>query len=321
MSSIMITITKVKGTNYTQWPTEMALLLEQKPLYGINKEYEDKAEEEAANETATGKAAFIDWMNHHAVAGSTILLGMEPRIQVEYMVIDDVKMLWEKLSLAYKSRLTLNIVEIMEDLWSIKLEDCWDVDHYALQIDLKGQDSNVCAGPLTTDIHGTDTISAKTIARLFEQEHIFYLLHGIARNDKCKVFLALRMDENATMTATPDEIVTMLVEKEVAIKRETGLPPEALLFQKKGGKGGNGSNGGKAGKGSKSPERDKRDKRDNKNDRKEKKQWKCMHCQQWGHVTENFFSQKCYDSPKAADIAANASTETTSTCTTSIENY
>jgi len=81
------------------------------------------------------------------------------------------------------------------------------------------------------------------------------------------------MDKNATMTATPDEIVTKLVETEAAIKRENGLAPEALLFAKKGGKG------GKAGKGGKSPKRDKRDdKRDIKDKRKEKDFQKCFHC-------------------------------------------
>jgi len=131
------------------------------------------------------------------------------------------------------------------------------------------------------------------------------------------------MDKNATMTATPDEIVTKLVEKEAAIKRENGLAPEALPFAKKHGKGG-GGNGGKAGKGGRSPKRDKRDdKRDNKNDRKEKDFRKCFHCQRRGHTTENCLSKQRGDPPKSADTAAKASTEAsaTSTLTTSIENY
>jgi len=124
------------------------------------------------------------------------------------------------------------------------------------------------------------------------------------------------MDKNATMTATPDEIVTKLVEKEAAIKRENGLPPEALLFAKKGG------SGGKAGKVGKSPKRDKRDdKRDIKDDRKEKDFRKCFHCQRRGHNTENSLSNQCSDPPKTADTAAKASTETTSTLTTLIKNY
>jgi hypothetical protein len=127
------------------------------------------------------------------------------------------------------------------------------------------------------------------------------------------------MDKNAMMTATPDEIVTKLVQTEAVIKRENGLTPEALLIVTKGGRGGRG------GKVSKSPKRDKRDdtrddKRDNMGD-KGKDFWKCFHCQQQGHTTENCLSKQRGNPPKAADTAAKASNETTSTDTTSIENY
>jgi len=81
------------GTNYAQWATEMALLLKQKHVYGIIKGYDDKPEEAAATATATEMAAFKDWMHHHGVARSTILLGMEPRIQAEYRVVADAKTL------------------------------------------------------------------------------------------------------------------------------------------------------------------------------------------------------------------------------------
>ena len=315
MSSTTITITKFNGTNNAQWATEMALLLEQKQVYGIIKGYDDKPEEPAANATATEKAAFKDWMNRHGVAKSTILLGMEPRIQAEYTVVDDAETLWEKLASAYKSKLKLNIFEVREDLWSIKLQDCGDVDNYGSRIDWKVKDYNLCAGPTTNDTDAADTdANAKTMAKICEQEHIFYLLRGIPRNDEWKVFLELMMDKNATMTATPDEIVTKLVKKEAAIKRENGLAPEALLFAKKGGRGG--GNGGKAGRVGKSPRRDKRDnKRDNKGD-KEKDFRKCFHCQRRGHTTENCLSKQRGDPPKAADTVARASTKTTST-----ENY
>jgi len=128
------------------------------------------------------------------------------------------------------------------------------------------------------------------------------------------------MDKNATMTATPDEIVTKLVEKDAAIKRENGLAPEALPFAKKGGKGG--GNGGKAGKGRKSPRRDKRDNQGD-NDRKEKDIRKCFHCQRRGHTTEHCLSKLRGNPPKSADIAAETLTKgsASSTLTTSIENY
>jgi hypothetical protein len=204
------------------------------------------------------------------------------------------------------------------------LQDCGDVNNYTLRIDPKVKDYNLCTGQSTTKTHATDTDSAKTIAKMSEQEHVFYLIRRIPRNDEWKVFLELMMDNNAMMTATPDEIVTKLVEKEAAINRENGLTPEALVFAKKGGKGGN---GGKAGKGGRSPRRDMRDDkrddmRDNKGD-KEKDFRKCFHCHWRGHTTENCLSKQRGDPPKAADTAAKASTEgaATSTLTTSIENY
>jgi len=100
MSLTKITITKFNGTNYAQWVTEMAQLLEQKQVFCIIKGYDDKPEELAANATATEMAAFKVWMNRHDAARSTILLGMDPRIQAEYLVIDDAKTLWEKLESA-----------------------------------------------------------------------------------------------------------------------------------------------------------------------------------------------------------------------------
>jgi len=310
------------GMNYARWATEMALLHKQKQVYGIIKGYDDKQVEPAANVTSTEKAALKDWMNPHGVARSSILLSMERRIQAEYMVVNDAKRLWEMLASVYKSQLRFNIFEIRADLGSIKLQDCRDVDNYALQIDQKVKDYNLWAGPSTTDTDATDTDSAKTIAKMSEQEHIFYLLCGIARNDQGKDLLELMMDKNTTMTTTPDGITTMVVEKEVAISRENGLVLEALLFAKKGGNGGNGGNGGKAGKDGRSPKRDKRHyERDHKDDRKEKDLQKCFHCQWRGHITKNCMSKQRGNPPNDADTTAKASTETTVTLTSSIENY
>jgi len=298
----------------------MALLLEQKEVYDIIKGYDGKLEEPTANPTDTGKAAFKDWMNRHGVARSTIPLGMQPWIQAEYTVVDDVKTFWEKLGSAYKSKLKCNIFEIREDLWSIKLQDCRDVDNYPSWIAQKVNNYNLCAEPTvpsTTDTDAPNMDSAKTIPKASEQEHIFHLLLGIPRNDEWKVVLELMRNKNATMTTTPDEIITKLVEKEAAIKIDNGLTPQALLFAKKGGKGGN---GGKAGKGGKSPKRDMRDKKRD-NNRKEKDLRKCLHCQRRGRITENHLCKQRGNPPENAHTAAKASTETTSTLTTSIENY
>jgi len=192
-------------------------------------------------------------------------------------------MLWKKLASAYKSKLKLNIFEIRENLRSITLQNSRDVDIYASQIDRNVKDYNLWVGPMTTDTDAADTdASAKTITKMSGKEYIFYLLRRIRRNDEWKAFLELMMRKNVTMTTTPDEIITKLVEKEAAIKRANGLAPEALLFAKKGGRGGR---GGKVGK---SPKRDKRDdKRVNMDDRKEMDFRKCFHCQRQRHTTGN----------------------------------
>jgi len=97
MSSTTITITKFNGTNCAQWATEMALLLKQKQMYGIIKEYDDKPEEPAAHAPGTEKAAFKDWTNCRGVARSTISLGMAARIQAEYMPVENEKIFSAKL--------------------------------------------------------------------------------------------------------------------------------------------------------------------------------------------------------------------------------
>jgi len=163
MNSTTITITKFNGTNDAQEATEIALLLNQKRVYGIIKAFDDKPEERAANVTTTEKAALTDWMNRHGVARSTLMLGMEVRIQAEYTVIDDAKTLMEKLPSAFKSKLKLKIFEIRDDLSSTKLHECEDVDNYASRIDRKVKHYNLCTGPLTTDTDA-DTDTAKTIA-------------------------------------------------------------------------------------------------------------------------------------------------------------
>jgi hypothetical protein len=233
MTSTTIIMTKVIGSNNAEWATEMALLLAPKQVYGIIKGYGNKPEEPAANAIATGKAAFKDWMNCHGVARLNILLGMELRMQVEYMVVDDAKTLWEKPVSAYQSTLKLNIFELMEDVWCIKLQDCRDFDNYESRIDGYVQDYNLWAGPMTNDTDTADTnANAKIIAMMSPHEHIFYLLPGIPTYNKWKVFLDLMIDKNTTKSAMPKEIITKLVEKEAAIKRENGLSPDALLYAK-----------------------------------------------------------------------------------------
>jgi hypothetical protein len=155
-----------------------------------------------------------------------------------------------------------------------------------------------------------------TIAMISEQEHIISLLCRIPRDNRWKGFLELMMEKNATMTTTPDEIITKLVKKKAVITRQNGLAPKGLTCAKKGGRG---SRGGKVGK---CPNRAKKEhKRDYKDDSKGKNVQKCTHCQRRGHITKNSLSEQRCDPPRATDAAPKALTETTSTLTTLTENY
>jgi hypothetical protein len=66
----------------------------------------------------------------------------------------------------------LNIFEIRDDLRSIKLQNCRDVDNYSSRIDRKVKDYNLGPGPTSTDTADTDP-NAKTMTKMSEQEHIF----------------------------------------------------------------------------------------------------------------------------------------------------
>ena len=117
---------------------------------------------------------YKEWMNRHGIAGSTILLGMEPRLQNEYMGVKDAKELWEKLATAYRTKLQLNIFDIREDLLNLRLEDCEGVDSYVLKIDEKVSAYNLCADSTETTATGGD--DSDTIPKMSKQEHVFYLL-------------------------------------------------------------------------------------------------------------------------------------------------
>jgi hypothetical protein len=114
----------------------------------------------------------------------TILLGIESRIQADYLVVEDAKTLWAMLGSASQSMLKLNIFKITEGLRNIKLKDCGDSDNYTSRINRTVKDFNICAvttALLTTDTDAADTDSAKAIAKRSEQDHIIFLHHGIQR--------------------------------------------------------------------------------------------------------------------------------------------
>ena len=182
MTSTAISIAKFNGSNYKQWSGEMALLLEQKQVYGIvtgeDERPEDPAEDATAAEKLAHRAAVKDWVKQHGTARSTILFSKEPRLQASYMEITDARTLWEKLATAYKAKLKFNVFQIQDKLLGIRLEDCDDVDTYALRIEQKVKDYNLCSEPLSSDVTRNST-------KMTNMAHVFDLLHGIPRKDNC----------------------------------------------------------------------------------------------------------------------------------------
>jgi len=188
MTSTAISIAKFNQSNYKQWSREVALLLEQKQVYGIvageDEQPDDPAEDATAAEQLAHRAAVKDWVKRHCTALSTILLGMEPRLQASYMEITDARTLWEKLATAYKAKLNFNVFQIREELLGIRLEDCDDVDSYASRIDQKVKHHNRCSEPSRSSSH-----ARRTLAKMTDEEHMFYPLHGIPGNDDWQFFL------------------------------------------------------------------------------------------------------------------------------------
>ena len=231
MSSSTITIAKFNGSNYKQWSGEMALLLEQKVVWGVIEGYDTKPPTPATDAAVTEIKEYKEWMNRHGIAWPTILLGMEPRLQNEYMDVKDAKELWEKLATTYRTKLQLNIFDIREGLLNLRLEDCETVDSYVSKIDEKVSAYNLCADSTGTTATGGD--DSDTIPKISKQEHVFYLLRGVPRNDDWKVFLEI-LRNRPDIHAKPEEVVTKLAVQEAAIKREKGMSADSdvLLFTK-----------------------------------------------------------------------------------------
>ena len=93
------------------------------------------------------------------------------------------------------------------------------------KIDEKVSVYNLCADSMT----GSD--DSDTIPKMSKQEHVFYLLRGVPRNDDWKVFLEV-LRNKPDLPVKPEEVVTKLVAQEAAIKREKGMSVDSdiLLF-------------------------------------------------------------------------------------------
>ena len=275
----------------------------------------DPAEDATAVEKLAHRVAVKDWVTQHGTAPSMILLGMQPRLHALHMEITQAQTLWETLAMVYKAKLKFIVSQVLEELLGIRLEDCDNVDTYALRIDHKVKDNNLHSEPLASNV--TRTLTTRT-----DEEDVFYLLRGVPSNDDWQFFLELMMDKDPTATLTLDAIVITLVEKEATMKRERGHGQEALLFAKGNAKGNDDGigTGRKSNKGNESDE--------DQGDRKG--QPTCFYCHKEGHKVWNCPSMKSGDPPvtmesivttaEAKDDTITATRDSVEMMTT-IENY
>ena len=76
----------------------MALLLEQKNVWGITIGTKYKLAVPDADAAFSQLEKYGDWVDLHGIGRSTALLGMESRLQNKHSVIPDARELWAKLS-------------------------------------------------------------------------------------------------------------------------------------------------------------------------------------------------------------------------------
>ena len=90
------------------------------------------------------------------------------------MDVKDAKEFWEKLATAYRTKRQLNMFDIREDLFNLRLEDCETVDSYVSKKDEKVSAYNLCADSTRTTATGGD--DSDTTPKMSKQKHVFYFL-------------------------------------------------------------------------------------------------------------------------------------------------
>jgi len=167
-----IWIMKFNGFNYTQWSGEMALLLKRKQVYHVVMGEDELPEDpvklnETTTEKLTNQAVVQDCVMQLGTVRLTILLYMELRLQASFRMITAVRNHWKILVTAFKCKLKFNIFQIRQKLQGIMIVDCDDVDTYALQINQKVNNCNLCSETSTLVLDAT-----RTLVRITNVEHV-----------------------------------------------------------------------------------------------------------------------------------------------------
>ena len=125
----------------------------------------------------------------------------------------------------YNVKLKFDAFQIRKLLLGICIDKSDALETYPLRSNQKVKNFDLCSEASTSE--------AKRLAKMTDEQQVFYLLHGIPRNDDWRFFVELMMDKNATATLVPDEIVINLIEKESTIKHEKGQDRKPYCSPKK----------------------------------------------------------------------------------------
>ncbi|KAF8246975.1 hypothetical protein K440DRAFT_661713 [Wilcoxina mikolae CBS 423.85] len=219
-NNLAMNIGKFDGANYNKWSGQVELLLESKHILGVVtgdlKKPKALAENASASERLAHAKLMEFYIDKHGTAGSTFLLTMEERLQLEYMKVKDAKELWEQLVVDYKWKVKRSKFRIRRELLQVKLEDCEDVTTYTLRIDRLVQDWKLCVDTDEADTTEDDgkvpaVRKRKKATVVPDRKHIFYLLYGIPNNDDWKIFLKFMEDKDAEDTMWPSKVITKML--------------------------------------------------------------------------------------------------------------
>jgi hypothetical protein len=92
---------------------------------------------------------------------------VEPGLQAWYMETTEARTIFEKLGMAYKVKLKFFVFQIQEELLGIRLKDYNNIDTYALWIDEKVKDYNLCSNPSSAN-------ATRTLGNIIDEDHLFY---------------------------------------------------------------------------------------------------------------------------------------------------
>jgi hypothetical protein len=202
-------IKKYNGTNYKQWAFDMRQLLMGANLWDIVEGKETCP--------ASGDEEINDWNDRRNGAFIEILDALTDDMGHEYgygrFKLDPVN-LWKQIETDYVAQVKRDSYLLRRELSTTTLEDCGSVDFYVSKIQTAIEKYNL----------------ANADSHISEDEHRFYLLHGMPQYEFEDWYVTIKplFDK----MCGPDEIITMLREREKELQKKKGLKPDQPLYSK-----------------------------------------------------------------------------------------